>query len=148
MEAVRDVMFMRKIILAALGAWGFAKIFRINPKESKIVLIGGAAAWFGYEVMKKLGLNEFWALLFITVLVELVSEMIAKRKKSLSMIYAVPILIPFIPGGTLYYTLYYGIQNDEQMKMYGELLICQVGAMVLGILLAEAFFSLKYPPLT
>lgn len=132
------------MILAGLGAWGFAKLFKIHPKENWIVLIGGAVSWFGYEIMKTRGVSEFGALLLITLFVEIASEILARKRKCLSMIYAVPILIPFIPGGTLYYTLYYGIQNNGQVKTYGGLLVCQVAAMALGILLAEVGLSLKH----
>lgn len=63
-------------------------------------------------------------------------------------LYSTPILIPFIPGATLYYAMNDLVRKSPAAEETLQLLIYQVGAMALGILVAEVmilFFKSTIP---
>lgn len=75
--------------------------------------------------------------LIITILIVLLAKIIGKRIKCPAFLIATPVLIPFIPGATLYLVMNDFVGNKETLMINLELLWKQVGAIVAGNLVAE-----------
>lgn len=133
----------REVVLAAVGAVGFAVIFGMKKDRLWIIFLSSALAWYGYRVLGRILSNDITALFAITVVVVIWSEEITVFWKAPAMLYSTPILIPFIPGATLYYTMSDLIRKNSQFNTHLQLLIAQVGAMALGILVAEMIVLCK-----
>lgn len=127
----------RNVILSACGATGFALLFGIRQRKLGIIFLSSGAAWYGYEMLYKLLGKENSAMFFITVFVVLLAKVITLFVEGPSMVFTTPILIPFIPGATLYYVMRDLLSKSP--KIFGDMerLVNQLGAMVLGIMAAE-----------
>lgn len=139
---------LKQTLLAAFGATGFAILFGMPKKRLWIIFLTSNAAWYSYLLLCELLQNTITALFFITVFVVLLSKIITLFTKGPVILYSTPILIPFIPGATLYYAMNDLVRKSPAAEETLQLLIYQVGAMALGILVAEVmilFFKLTIP---
>ncbi|MGN0153341.1 MAG: threonine/serine exporter family protein [Lachnospiraceae bacterium] len=127
----------RDVILAALGATGFAIIFGIRRRKLIIIFLASGAAWYGYGILCKLIAKENIAIFLITVLVVLFARVITLFLEEPTMLFSTPILIPFIPGASLYYVMNDLLSKNPAFVSDMESLVNQLGAMVLGIAAAE-----------
>ena len=66
------------------------------------------------------------------------SEIFSRVLKAPVIMLLVPMLIPEIPGGDLYYTMYYLVQGDyAEFGSYANQVLIEAGAIALGIILAS-----------
>ena len=124
----------KEIILAAVGATGFGILFGVQRKRLWIVFLASGTAWYGYLVFARLTGKENLALFLITMLVMLSAKLAALYVKEPVLLFTTPVLIPFIPGATLYYVIRDLLSQAPSFWENLELLAGQVGAMVLGII--------------
>lgn len=127
----------RNVILAALGATGFAILFGIRRKKLGIIFFASGAAWYGYEVLCRLTIKENIAMFLVTVFVVLFAKVVTLFVEGPILLFTTPILIPFIPGATLYYVMRDLLGKSSEFLRDMERLVNQLGAMVLGIMAAE-----------
>ena len=128
---------MKEILLAAFGATGFVVLFGMQKKRLWIIFLTSGAAWYGYRLLCELLQNTISALFLITIFVILFSKVVTRFTKGPILLYSTPILIPFIPGATLYYAMNDLVSKSPAVKETIQLLVYQVGAMALGILVGE-----------
>lgn len=128
---------IREVILAAAGATGFALLFGMQRKKVWIITVNSAAAWYLYLLIGRYTGNMIFAMFMVTVLVGLVSGILAIFVKCPLMVFATPILIPFIPGAALYYVMYDIVNGLPALAEDFTSLLLQAGAIALGILVAE-----------
>lgn len=133
---------LKNILLAALGATGFAVLFGMSKKRLWIIFFTSGAAWYGYLMLCQYFHNTITALFGITVLVVLLSKIITGFTKGPVLLFSTPILIPFIPGATLYYAMSDLVRKSPETNENLQLLVYQVSAMALGILVAELLIIL------
>lgn len=127
----------KEILLAAIGATGFAVLFGIRRTRLWIIFIASSVSWYAYGMLCKLAETENIAMFLITVLIVLFSKFITQFVKSPAIQFSTPILIPFIPGSTLYYVMRDLLSGNPQFFSNMKVLVSQVGAMVLGIVVVE-----------
>lgn len=89
---------MKEIILAAAGATGFGLLFGVRGKKIVLITINSAIAWYLYLIIGKWSGNSILAMFAVTVVVGILSGIIAIFIKCPLMVFTTPILIPFIPG--------------------------------------------------
>lgn len=131
---------MIQVLLALAGATGFGVIFGLPRNKLYIIAIfSGLACWI-YLLLNMLFHSEGVAMFIITIIIVLVAKAIGKRIKCLAFIIATPVLIPFIPGATLYLVMNDFVGNKVTFLMNLELLCKQVGAIVAGNLVGEVLF--------
>lgn len=128
---------LKNVLLAAFGATGFAILFGMSQKRLWIIFLTSGMAWYGYLMLCELLNNTITALFAITVLVVLLSKIITKYAKGPVLLFSTPILIPFIPGATLYHAMSDLVRKSPETNENLQLLVYQVSAMALGILVAE-----------
>lgn len=142
-------MFLEIIIemlLVAAGATGFAVIFKMNKKRLWIVGLISGTSWGIYKGICYMTQNDIVALFIITVIIVMSSQFISKYINSTAILFATPILIPYIPGSTLYLVMSDFINRRSTFSSNLRLLLYQVGAMALGLILTsylELFTSYK-----
>ena len=88
-----------QIIMAGIGTLGFSIYFRVSEKNVAASTVGGAVGFAFY------------------LLIYLYSELCARILKAPSNVFLVPGIIPLLPGGALYYTMY-GIVNSNSKMLY------------------------------
>ena len=130
---------MLQIGIAAAGAVGFALLFGVRGQKLLWIAFGGAVGFGAYRFLLWMGKGLFAALLFATLLTALFSEALARLKKAPVLLFLVPMLIPLIPGGDLYYAMQSFVRGEG--AAFGarvQLVLSEAGAIALGILCAAS----------
>lgn len=104
-----------QIVTAAIGTLGFSIYFRVNEKNVIASTIAGALGWAVYLVIFKASGELFLANFIATLFVYIYSEVAARILKAPSNIYLIPGIIPLLPGGAIYYTMYGVVSGDGTM---------------------------------
>ena len=136
-------------LTAALGAAGFGLLFNVHGKKLHWIAGGGGLGWLVYLLVEAMGGGLFWGLFLATVTVVTLSEILSRVLKSPVILFLVPMLIPLVPGGGLYYMMDALIREDTggfPAKL--ESVAIQVGAIASGLIVMTSimgnFFTIYY----
>lgn len=126
-----------QILLAALGALGFALLFDIRGRKLFFAAAGGGLGWTLYLLAVHFGLGDFWGLLIGSFGVAGLSEILARRLRTPVTLLLVPMMIPMIPGGSLYRAMSDFVANrHETLGKSASHVLVEAFAIAVGILLA------------
>ena len=127
--------YIIQTLMAAIGSVGFAALFNVHGKRMILFFLGGALDWAVYLICVHNGLNSFIGLLLATSTAAFISEILARIIHTPVLILLVPMLIPLIPGGSLYYSMDALIRSDKDNFLYhGSAALSSAGAICLGII--------------
>ena len=131
--------YLIQLITATIGSFGFAMIFNVNRKLLLPASLGGLFAWAVYLLCTELvGWNLLVSNLAAAAFCQVYSEVFARVMKTPATVICIPSVIPLIPGGALYNTMYSAVhQNWDQCKHYGY----QTLQTTLGIAVGISFVS-------
>ena len=131
--------YIIQLITATIGSLGFALIFNVNRRLLIPASLGGLFAWGVYLLAAEwLGLHLLVANVIAGVFCQLYSEVLARILKTPSTVICIPAIIPLIPGGALYRTMYSAVHQDWEMcRFYGY----QTLLTALGIAAGISFVS-------
>ncbi len=128
------------VISGLIGAGGFALLFRIRKERILLATLGGGLTCVVYVICMKYFSHEFFQNLFPALFGAVYSEVMARVTKSPSTTYIACSIIPLVPGGKLYYTMYYFIVG-EMPKFYDALKeTARIAAgLAVGVILISVF---------
>ena len=130
--------FIIQIISAAIGSLGFSLLFNSGKRNLIPATIGGALCWLNYMLCIEMGIGVFVAAVIAAAAVQSYSEIFARVMKSPATVFYIPSIIPLVPGGSLYYTMYYAAISDwADFRFYGW----QTLQVALGIAVGTSFVS-------
>lgn len=137
---MRDVI---QTVMGMIGAVGFAVLFHVKGKKLIAAAVGGALSWIVYLLVLGRYGDKALGLLASTVAVGILSEILARTMRTPVTILLVPMLIPLIPGGDLYYTMSHLIRGQEEAFQESLALVIQeAGAIAFGIILVTCIVHL------
>ena len=129
------IRFILEVIASFLATMGFGILFNIKGKNLIFAGIGGGISWFMYEGGILLGFSVV-ASMFVSALVfSTYSEICARILKTPVTTIVICALIPLVPGGGMYYTMYEAIHGDAAAtwaKASSTLLAA--GSLALGVI--------------
>lgn len=132
------VSYVIQTVMGIIGSVGFAVLFGIYDRKLLWIAVGGGAGWAVYLVCVAGGQSKFTGLFVSALFVAACSEIFSRVLKAPVIMLLVPMLIPEIPGGDLYYTMYYLVQGDyAEFGSYANQVLIEAGAIALGIILAS-----------
>lgn len=131
---------IKEILLASVGATGFAIIFGLPKNKLYVIAMFSGVAWWMYLLLTTVLNSDGMAMFSVTIIIVLLAKMIGKKMKCPAFVIATPILIPLIPGATLYLVMNDFVGKEVTFMMNLERLWKQVGAIVAGNLVAEMLF--------
>ena len=132
-----------QIITGMLGTLGFSILFHVRGKKLIPIALGGAISWAVYLLVVRFHHNSTLGILISTAVLGLIAEIFARFLKSPAILFLVPMLIPLIPGSTLYYTTrYLVLGNGALFTQYGNRLLLEAGAIAFGIILVAGIVHL------
>lgn len=141
------IRFILEVIASFLATMGFGILFNIKGKNLIFAGIGGGISWFMYEGGILLGFSVI-ASMFVSALVfSTYSEICARILKTPVTTIVVCALIPLVPGGGMYYTMYEAIHGDAAAtwaKASSTLL--SAGALALGVIFVSSVTKLILKP--
>lgn len=123
-----------QVLAGMTGSIGFAVLFGIRGKKIITIAFGGALGWAVYLVCSNCGIEMYMSLFAGTFIVASFSAIMARVVKTPVLVLMVPMTIPMIPGGDLYYTMYYLV--SRQYSLFNEAsgkVMTEALSMALGI---------------
>lgn len=94
------------LLAGAAGTCGFALLFRMRKKLIPWAVLGALLTLAVYAVCLRYLQHAFFQNLFPALCGALYAELLARLTKSPATQYLVCAIIPLVPGGGLYYTMY------------------------------------------
>ena len=137
-------------LMGCIGSVGFAVLFNIRGRKLLLAAGGGALAWAVYLACTCNGLDIFAGLFSATVrfvcrygMAALASELLARAVKAPVIMLLVPMLIPLIPGGDLYYMMSFLVRGQyEAFGQYAQRVLTEAGAIALGIICVASLMNI------
>ena len=127
-----------EIISAGIGSLGFAFMFNSGKRVILQGTIGGMIGWIIYRLCIGAETGYFLGAVITAGFCQIYSEVFARIMKSPAIVFYIPAIIPLVPGGSLYYTMYYATKNDWiNFKSYGWSTL----QIALGIAVGASFVS-------
>ena len=137
------MQYVLQIAAGAVGSVGFAVLFNIHGKKLVWSMAGGALAWGVYLACTCAGLSVFAALFIATAAAALASEVLARLVRAPVILLLVPMLIPLIPGGDLYYMMSWLVRgSNEAFGNAARLVVTEAGAIALGIIVVATLANI------
>ena len=121
--------------MGCIGSVGFAVLFNVRGRRLGLIALASALSWMGYVLCAMNGAGLFWAIFCGTTVAGMISEVLARVVKVPVLMLLVPILIPLIPGGTLYNMMSSLVRSQHDLFLrYARQLLEEAGAIALGII--------------
>ena len=137
-----DEMILQ-MMMAVVGSLGFAIFF--NTRGRKLILIAGGRAlrtcvyvFVLYKTQDRVVSTLAGALVSAAI-----AEAMARMMKTPVIILLVPIVIPLVPGGDLYYSMRYFIMGDsDQFSISFQFMLKEAAAIAGGMILVSFMVQL------
>ena len=127
------------ILTGTLGTFAFALVFRMRKRLLLWTVLCGCLTMGLYVLCVQFTDLSFWQNLFPALFATAFAEVLARLTRAPTTPYIVCSIIPLVPGGALYYTMYHFIHGE--MEPFREMLLqtLRVSAgLAVGILCVSA----------
>ena len=105
-----------QIFTGFLGSLGFSILFNIRGRKLWVASLGGLISWTIFLLLKPVFQGEASRYFFAAAAVTVYSEVFARVLKTPTTTFLVSSIVPLIPGGSLYYTMNYAL--NEQWDLF------------------------------
>lgn len=130
-------------IAAFLAICGFALLLEVPEKYLMHAGLTGAVCWFFYLGVSLLGHSLVSAAFLSSLVVAMMSHLLARILKAPVTLFLVPGILPTVPGASIYRSVYYMIQGQTDLANYNLIQTIQIaGAMALAIFIVDSIFRL------
>ena len=135
--------YVMQLATAFLGSWGFAMLFHVRRERLLLASLGGLLAWGVYLLLGLVSDQDVVRYFFASVALTVYAEVMARVVKCPATLFLVTASIPLVPGGSLYRTMQFFMQNDltafsSQALTTGLLAV----AIAVGMLFPTSVFQL------
>lgn len=127
-----------QILTSFFGSLGFGVLFHVRGRKLLFSSLGGLIAWALFLLLGCWIPSEILRYFFVSVLISVYSEILARLCKTPATTFSVLSLIPLIPGGSLYYTMTYALQGSEEFFSKALHTLGLASALSVGLLLVTA----------
>lgn len=133
---------IEQIIAATLGGLGFSLVFGVrNFKYMFLSAINAGLSWSVYLIINKL-MGSFAANMISAMFCSLMAAIMAPFCKVPVVVLQMPATVPMIPGGSLYYMMYYIFCTDwSQTYIYFISSVRTIFAMAIGFAIVSVFLK-------
>ena len=104
--------YLLQLITAFLGSLGFAMVFHVRRERLLLASLGGLLAWGAYLLMGFVSGQDVVRYFFASVALTVYAETMARVVKCPATLFLITGSIPLVPGGSLYRTMQFFMQND------------------------------------
>ena len=111
-------MDLMQIFMGFLGSLGFGVLFHLRGKKLTIAACGGIVSWSVFLALAGFIPGEPLRYFLASAAITVYAEVFARVLKTPTTTFLVVSLIPLIPGGALYYTMNYAL--NEQWDLFAE----------------------------
>lgn len=102
------ILLLKHFVLAYIATIFFSFLFNVNRADMNMAGLAGAFGWTGYILFRDIFLSSSVISNFVGgVLVALSAEILARIHKKPVTVYAIPGIIPLVPGYPIYRAMIY-----------------------------------------
>ena len=124
-----------QIVMAMIGALGFGLLFHISGSRLITIMLGAAVNWGVYLLAMQWYDNRVTAFFVATLATAALDEVLARLLKAPVITLLVPMLVPLIPGGNLYYTMSHLVLGEgAEFNVYLRLVLWEASSIALGVM--------------
>lgn len=131
-----------QILSAFFAVYMFAILMEVPMRHIPWAAATGAVGWWVYVMIR----NEQPALVaaFVsTLVIALLSHILARFRKAPVTVFLVAGILPSVPGAAIYRCVYYLIRNESQVSTHYLIETLQIaGAIAMAIFIMDSFFRL------
>lgn len=137
------------ILLRGLGAFlavvSFSILLEIPKRLIVYAGITGMAGWILY-LIAEMYMDSVVAVAFVSaVLIAVLSHVFARVLKSAVSVFFVAGILPIVPGGSIYRSVYYLIHNEQSLSDFYFVETLQIAsAIALAIFLTDSVFRMNW----
>lgn len=132
-----------QLATAFLGSLGFALLFQVKRERLLLASLGGLLAWGVYLLMGLVTDQDVVRYFVASVILTIYGEMLARVVKCPATLFIVTASIPLIPGGSLYRTMQFFMQNDlASFSAQALTTVLLAVSIAVGMLFPTAIFQL------
>ena len=133
----------RSGLYAFLACLGFCIMYNIHERKVRFAACaGGALMWVIYLLIEPYG--ALYGVFFSSLAVALYSETMARVLKKPATVFLIVGILPLVPGGGIYHTMYYCIQGNMQMfveKLFST--VATAGLIAVAVSLSTSAFRIS-----
>lgn len=122
---------IQQVFFGFLATAGFAFLFNVPSDAIVVSGLSGAIGWAGYLFVMKVYPSTIAATFIASLLIGIMGEIFAQKKKYPTTIFVIPGIIPLVPGAYSYKTVLAIIQGNNKQAF-------DLGLQTIGIALAIA----------
>ena len=129
--------YVVQVLMALIGAIGFGWLFHVTGGKLVAIGLGGALDWIAYLAAFELTGGRVFSFFVAALATAAVAEVTARLLRTPVLTLMVPMMVPLVPGGDLYYTTLALVSGDaERFAHMGSLVLKEAGVISFGIILA------------
>lgn len=127
-----------EVLASFIASFAFGVVFNIRGKKLFFSALCGALSWFVYKILLRFGASDTAALFFASIVLSVYSEIFARILKTPVTTFVIVALIPLVPGGGMYYTMFEAIKGDVMKSLeIGIKTMVSAGALAIGVILVS-----------
>ena len=128
-----------QVLSGFCGTFGFGILFNIRGYKLLWASLGGLLSWLLFACLSFYTESEVARYFIVSVIVSVYAEIMARKLKTPTTTFCTVSLVPLVPGGSLYYTMAYGLNGDgANFITNGVHTLKLAAALSLGIVLVMA----------
>lgn len=132
-----------EIVYAFFATFFFSIIFNLSGKKIILTSLCGALGWLALLLAQNAKYSKTASFFIAAIVITIYSEILAKKFKTPVTTSLIPGLIPLVPGGGIYYTMYYIVSNEFlAARAKGMETLSITVAISVGIFLVSTFFQI------
>ncbi|WBW99562.1 threonine/serine exporter family protein [Oceanirhabdus sp. W0125-5] len=132
-----------EVIFSVIASLGFGIHFNIKRNHLFIASLSGGVSWLIYSILLSLNFNNTFAIFMGSAIMSLYSEIMARKAKTPATAFIVCGMIPLVPGGGMYYTVYeYVNHNYDKALSTGINTLSSAVTIAIGIVFIYSIFRM------
>ena len=137
------MVYVMQLVTAFLGSWGFAMLFHVRRERLLLASLGGLLAWGVYLLLGFVSDQDVVRYFFASVALTVYAETMARVVKCPATLFLITAAIPLVPGGSLYKTMQFFMQNDlAAFSSQALTTVLLAVAIAVGMLFPTSVFQL------
>lgn len=126
-------------LIAILATYWFGVIFNVKGKKLIYASIGGGISWFVFVFSLEHNITNAVAYFIASIFLTIYAEVFARILQTPVTTILVPGLIPLVPGGGIFYTMLYTVQNNTTKAILKGLdTLFAAGALAFGVVFVSS----------
>lgn len=140
-----DMPIILHFVFAIIATFGWTIFFNAPKEDLFHCSLNGAIGWVVFVVLSRYTENSVFSNFIASFVVNLLSEILARKLKKPAILYIIPGIIPLVPGLGIYNTMLHMIQGSyiKAIEIGTEVALVS-GGIVLGMVVVTSCVKVYY----